>query len=296
MKPAWSKWLTQPGNIRVVAIEATELARELSAQQTLKGSTQIGFSEAVIGSLLIASAHKSNESINLNAQGSGIYRQVVVDASPEGQVRGFLREQKDVSKHSFGPDGRNGPWGTGILAILYTKNFEGKYPYTGMVPITTGYLDDAINEYYRDSEQLPSKVGLAVDFSAAGIVSARGVLVQTLGGASSEEILAVQSLDVLALRKLAQKCDHPSGLKDEIEKVMGARGFQEIETVELKSFCNCSQERIERALVLSGREAIMDALEGDPFLSVTCDFCRKEYRVSAERVKAIFSSDPSRIQ
>lgn len=295
MKSFWIKWISQPGNVRVVAIEATALMEELCQQQQLKGAAQQGFSEAVIGALLIASAHKSNESINMNAQGSGVYKQAIVDASPEGLVRGFMREQKDTSKHTFGIDGRNGPWGSGVLSVLYTKNFEGKYPYTGMVPISTGHLDDAINEYYRDSEQLPSVIGLAVHISPHGLASGRGVLLQTLGGATAEEIELVKGLRVLDLRKLADYADDTERLRLEIEKSFGLN-LKEVEQKELKTFCSCGQDRIEQALVLSGRESIMEALEGDPFLTITCDFCRKEYRISSERIKSLFSSDPSRLQ
>ena len=93
MKSRWTKWITDPGNIRVVALEGTHLMHELIMQQGLRGPAEQGYAEAVLGSLLVASAHKSNESINMNAQGSGVYRQALVDASPEGRVRGFTLDQ-----------------------------------------------------------------------------------------------------------------------------------------------------------------------------------------------------------
>lgn len=296
MKSHWNKWLAQPGHIRTVSIEATELIRQLSKQQGLTGLAQAGFGEAVIGSLLIASAHKSSESINMNAQGSGLYKQAIIDASPEGKVRGFLREQKDRSMHTFGASGMNGPWGSGILSILYTKNFEGKYPYTGMVPISTGFLDDAINEYYRDSEQLVSKVGLFIEMDGQEILAARGALVQALGGATEEELDDINELDVKQLRHLASTADNQSVFKQEMRALLQNREFSTVENREIIGFCNCSQERIERALTLTGESEIKEALGQDPFMTIVCDFCRKEYRISAERVKSLFSSDPSRLQ
>lgn len=292
----WQKWLTKPGNIRVVSIEAIDLMRELNQQQGLTGLPQVGFGEAVIGALLIASAHKSNESINLSAQGSGLYRQAVVDASPDGLVRGFLREEKDASKHTYGAEGVNGPWGSGVLSILYTKNFEGKYPYTGMVPISTGLLDDAINEYYRDSEQLVSRIGLAVEMAGDHLRLAGGALVQALGGASSEELDAIKSVSVEKLRQLAAISHDSQAFQHQAQILLGGRNLALVETQKLKAFCTCSQERIERALVLTGREAILEALDKDPYLEITCDFCRKEYRLSAERIRSLFSTDPSRLQ
>lgn len=296
MKSQWTKWLAEPGHIRIVAVEGTHLMHEMCVQQGLHGAAQTGYAEAVIGSLLIASAHKSNESINMNAQGSGVYRQAIIDASPEGRVRGFLKEQKDRSMHTYGLEGHNGPWGSGVLSILYTKNFEGKAPYTGMVPISTGFLDEAINEYYRDSEQLVSKVGLFVESGDKSLKSARGALIQALGGATQEELESIRQLNVAKMRELASLASDPDRFIAAASELLGGRHFRRTEQQDVVAFCTCSQERIERALVLTGQEEAMEALGQDPFLTMTCDFCRREYRVSRERLKAIFDRDPSRLQ
>lgn len=296
VKSHWNKWLSQPGHIRAVSIEATDLVNELCKPQGLTGFAQVGFGEAVVGSLLIASAHKANESINMNAQGSGQFKQAIIDASPEGRVRGFMREQKDASLHTFGVSGTNGPWGSGVLSILYTKNFEGKSPYTGMVPITTGFLDDAINEYYKDSEQLVSKIGLFMELNGSQLIAARGVLVQALGGASEEELDDVAEVDIRQLRHLASTADNAQVFIQETSAILAQRVFGNVERRDLVPFCTCSQDRIERALTLTGETDIKEALGHDPFMTVVCDFCRKEYRVSAERIKSLFSSDPSRLQ
>lgn len=292
----WHKWLSQPGNIRVVAVEATALVRELAKAQQLTGLAQQGYGEAVVGALLIASAHKTGESINLNAQGSSLFKQAMIDASPEGKVRGFLREQKDKSMHTFGAEGHNGPWGSGVLSILFTKDFEGKYPYTGMVPISTGFLDDAINEYYKDSEQTSSRVGFVVELDGQEVVRARGALVQVLGGATEQEVALVDGLKVQALRTLARVADDETAFMNQAAQLLQNLNLKNVETQKLVAHCNCSQERIERALALTGKKEIKEALGKDPYLSITCDFCRKEFRLSAERIKSLFSRDPSRLQ
>lgn len=296
MKSQWAKWIAQPGNIRVVAIEASSLVHELITQQGLQGQAQLGYAEAVIGSLLIASGHKSNESVNLNAQGSAVYKQAIIDASPEGRVRGFLIEEKDPSMHTYGANGTAGPWGTGILSVLYTKNFEGKYPYKGMVHISTGYLDEAINDYYRDSEQFSSTLGLYVNASGGRVTEARGALIQALGGAAPDELDVIRSIDVKSMRQLAQSAADFQKFSAQASQLLGHRPLQHIDTQALVSFCNCSQERIERALLLTGKESALEALGEDESITVTCDFCRSEYKLAAERLMSLFDQDPSRLQ
>lgn len=296
MSSHWTKWLSEPGNIRIVTIDATDLMHELILQQGLQGSAQSGYADAIIAGLLVASAHKSSESINLNAQGSGVYKQAIIDASPEGRVRGFLIEETNPELHTYGTEGKSGPWGTGILSVLYTKNFEGQIPYRGIVPISSGYLDEAINEYYRDSEQMTSLVGLYLEHDGQTLRVARGALIQALGGASKEELNLLKSLKIDDLRALAKVAQNRDSFTKEASRILKGLTFKIVENQNLKAFCNCSQERIERALVLTGYEDAMHALGEDPFVEVTCDFCRNHYKVSGERLKALFSSDSSRLQ
>jgi molecular chaperone Hsp33 len=295
-KSQWTKWLSSPGNIRVVSIEATNLMSELIAQQGLQGLAQVGYGEAVVASLLIASSHKSMESINMNAQGSGVFKQAMIDATPDGRVRGFLIEETNPEMHTYGAQGRNGPWGTGVLSVLYTQNFEGKYPYKGMVPISTGHFDEAVNDYFRDSEQTLGKVGLAVGFDKDRKFKARGILIQALGGATPEELDAIRALKVEDLRNTAFLADDEAKVKTEVSSLLAGRNFEIVEQRELNRFCTCSQERTERALLLTGEHDVMEALGNDGFMTVTCDFCRTDYKITRERLKSIFSRDPSRLQ
>jgi molecular chaperone Hsp33 len=295
-KSQWTKWLSCPGNIRVVSIEATHLMSELIAQQGLQGLAQVGYGEAVVASLLIASSHKSMESINMNAQGSGVFKQAMIDATPDGRVRGFLIEETNPEMHTYGAQGLNGPWGTGVLSVLYTQNFEGKYPYKGMVPISSGHFDEAVNDYFRDSEQTLGKVGLAVGFDKDRKFKARGILVQAVGGATSEELDAIRVLKVEDLRDAAFLADDEAKVKARISALLAGRNFEIVEQRELNKFCTCSQERTERALLLTGEHDVMQALGDDGFMTVTCDFCRTDYKITRERLKSIFSRDPSRLQ
>jgi molecular chaperone Hsp33 len=285
MSSRWRKWITEPGHTRIVALEGTTLARELVAIQALAPVAQPGLADAVVGALLIASSHKSNEAINLNAKGSALFRQAIVDASPEGRARGFLITNEELLRST---------WGTGVLSILYTKNFEGKHPYTGMVPITDGTLETAINEYYRDSEQLTSRVGFDVGLRDGKLV-ARGVLIQAMGGATDEERRVIDALRAEDLRALAVDADAPD-FAARAGRLLGDVTLKETETLPLTSFCTCSVERIERALLLTGEADTRDALGQDPHLSITCDFCRREYTVTADRITTLFSRDPSHLQ
>ena len=191
MSPSkWIKCIATHGSVRGVAIEATSLVQELVQLHGLKGRYAQGLGEAVMGALLVASYCKSGERVNLNVRGSGDFPQGLVDAYPDGSVRGYVtvRDPKDAT---FGLAGDFGPWGEGTLSVLRTQMghaSQSKQPFIGTVPLVTGHLAKDLTFYWLQSEQIPSAVGLAVNLQGDQVVSAGAFLIQVMPQATSEEI------------------------------------------------------------------------------------------------------------
>src|SRR5947209_8721863 len=89
----WIKCLSSQGSIRGVALHATELVRKMAEVHQLQGMGAKGLGEAVMAALLVASYCKSGERVNLNIRGSMHYRQALIDAYPDGTVRGYVIER-----------------------------------------------------------------------------------------------------------------------------------------------------------------------------------------------------------
>src|SRR5688500_2838718 len=116
----WNKFISKSGTIRAVTIEATSLIEDIAQRHSLSPELTQGLGEAVLAGLLLASSRKGGERINLSIQGSGVWKQAVVDAYPEGYARGFVSPGK--------PDWHNasrGPWENGLITVLSTKSSEG---------------------------------------------------------------------------------------------------------------------------------------------------------------------------
>ena len=94
LKSRWIKVISTHGQIRGVAVQATELVQEMANLHDLKGWGARGVGEATIAALLIASYCKAGERVNVNIRGSGHFLQALVDAHPEGHVRGFVTNVK----------------------------------------------------------------------------------------------------------------------------------------------------------------------------------------------------------
>jgi molecular chaperone Hsp33 len=243
----------------------------------------------LVGAILIGSYCKAGERINLNIQGSKLYRQALVDAYPDGTVRGYLVERESEAVHLV--DGTEmGPWGSGMLSVLRTKSEEGKQPYIGTVPLVTGHLAKDLTFYWYQSEQLPSAVGLVVNLEKNGQVSSAGAfLVQVLPGASPAEVAAIEH-HIKDMESLAQRIASDGDPLHLLSQIFQDTSFVVLEEKPLEMRCQCSWERVNRALALIGASELEAMLAEDNEAKVRCDFCAKEYKMGAEDLKKLIAA------
>jgi molecular chaperone Hsp33 len=278
----WIKCISTHGNIRGVAIEATELVQSLADLHNLKGHAARGLGEAIMGALLISSYCKQGQRINLNIQGTGYFQQALVDAFPDGTVRGYIIERDVIGNL----DPEIGPWGTGLLSVLRTKDEAGGKPYIGTVPLLTGHLAKDLSFYWVQSEQIPSAVGLAVNLEGDRVTSAGAFLVQALPGASPAEVKMVEQ-HIQEIHSLAERMAEDSRPLQLLSQIFQSTAFMVVEERELHFKCNCSWDRVQRALALIGVEELNSMLLEDQLAVVRCDFCEKEYRVDESMLKQL---------
>ncbi len=283
----WIKCVSKEGSIRGVAIQATELVQSLAKLHELDEVGARGLGEAVLGALLIASYCKPGERVNLNAQGNGLYKQALVDAHPEGTIRGYVIQS---STSNYDPKkSQTGPWGEGVLAVLRTKGSDGNKPYIGTVPLVTGHLAKDLTYYWSQSEQVPSAVGLVVETEAGNVKSAAAFLVQAMPGASDAELRMIEA-NINTLDEAAKKLSGNANPMELLSRIFDGATFLMLEEKPLTPFCNCSQERVERAISLIGTQDLQSMLNEEGEAKLRCDFCTKEYHVGGEKLKAILAN------
>jgi len=290
MQPSrWTKIISKEGNVRGVAIQATAITRELQAIHGLDAMSARGLGEATIAALLVASYCKNGERVNLNITGSKTFRQALVDAYPDGKVRGYIM-RRDSHAGATGPGfGNEGPWGDGLLAVLRTKSQERQQPYIGTVPLVTGHLAKDLTFYWHQSEQVPSAVGLVVRTTTdpktgeVRVSHAGGFMVQALPGASESELKAIES-HIGELTSFADEVGEDGDPLHLLSRIFQSSTFMIIEQRNLALECQCSRERVERAILLTGREELEDMARGDG-AEVKCDFCAERYVFGPDEIR-----------
>jgi molecular chaperone Hsp33 len=294
----WIKCIATHGNIRGVAIQATELVQRAATMHQVTGMGAQGLGEAMIGALFIGSYCKPGERVNLNIQGSGRYVQALVDAHPDGTVRGYVIEREQHADEVITrEDGETpmGPWGNGVMSVLRTKGTEGKQPYIGTVPLVTGHFAKDLSFYWMQSEQVPSACGVKIITEGATVKAAGGFLVQAMPGASQDELKAIES-HINDLHSLEEQISADFDPVQLLSKIFQSTPFMIVEDRPLEFVCQCSWDRVKRALVLVGAQELRAMLDEDGEAIVRCDFCTKEYRVNRTQLQEMIDGENAAVR
>ncbi|MDD5286987.1 MAG: Hsp33 family molecular chaperone HslO [Desulfuromonadaceae bacterium] len=276
------------GGIRILACNATLLAREISALQQASATASIAMARGVAGGALMGSMLKSGQRVALKFEGNGPLRKMIVEADSDGAVCGCLG---DPAAETVPLDGK---WDVAALIghagfLTVSKDIGmGGEPYHGMVQLVTSEIGDDLAYYLTESEQIPSAVGLGASLDENGYISVcGGFLVQALPKADETEINSIMER-ISGLPPLSDllKEEGPEGL---LKALFGDIPYTLLETRDIFFRCGCSREKVERALLTLGIEELKNMQSKDKGASITCEFCRKSYHFDAAELEQLIA-------
>src|SRR5579885_796696 len=119
--------------------------------------------EAIVLTVMLGSALKIDGRFILQTQTDGPVRMLVVDYTAPGKVRACARFDKSrvAAAIEAGETGQGDLLGEGHLAMTIDQGPD-MNRYQGLVALAGGTLEDAAHEYFLRSEQIPTRVRLAV--------------------------------------------------------------------------------------------------------------------------------------
>lgn len=231
---------------------------------------------------------------------------LVVHFDRPGQMRGYA-SVKDERRGEIPPKGRGaqGPLiGNGHLAMTVDPGGD-LDSYQGIVPLAGETLLAAVHTYFRQSEQLPTFIRLAVarhyaagqwTWRAGGLMlqyipKAGGGVRSDVDGEEHDASLAGEGdEDWQRVRLLAATVEDHELLDPTIAperliyRLFHEEGVRVLPDVALAAECRCSAERIRLFLKRFGRDELADMREADGKIRITCEFCSRDYRFSPDEI------------
>jgi molecular chaperone Hsp33 len=242
--------------------------------------------EAVALTALLGASLKSEGKFILQASTDGPVDLLVADYQVPGGLRGYARfSAAQVASLQAGAS----LLGRGHLAMTIDRGLETER-YQGVVPLEGESLTQAADTYFRQSEQLPTFIHLAVARhyrpGKGSVWRAGGLLVQKLtreGGHSGSQAAAFEEEDWTRAKALAETVeDHelldPMLPSDRLlYRLFHEERVRAYRPIPLETYCSCSRERVEELLRRFSPEDLADmVVDGEVW--VTCEFCNSRYR------------------
>lgn len=171
--------------------------------------------------------------------------------------------------------------GKGQLNVI--KDIGLKEPYVGNVPLQTGEIAEDFAYYYAMSEQTASAVALGVLVEKDGSVKKAGGYVLQIMPDTPDEIISLIEQRLKESKSITQMLEEGMTLEEIAKYISDDLATHEVEELHPKYKCDCSRERMEKALISIGRKDIMELAE-DEETELTCQFCNKKYKFSKEEI------------
>lgn len=277
--------ISENGGAVVCIIDSTEMVRCM--EQIHKTSA---VTSAALGRLLTAAAMMSTylkndtDTLTLRIKGDGPAGTVLAVANGKGQVKGYV--ENPVVEIADRPDGKLNVGGAighnGTLSVI--RDLGLKEPYVGQIPLVSGEVAEDITNYYATSEQTPTVCALGVLVEPdLTIKKAGGYLLQLLPGATEEEITQLEK-NIAAMPPMTHLLEEGVSLEKIMEMVLEGFNPNVLDESSCEYFCDCSKERVERALLSMGKAELEKLAQEEPTAEVCCQFCDKVWKIDLQEL------------
>ena len=247
---------------------------------------------AALGRLLTAGAMMGSmmkgekDVLTLQIKAGGPLQGITVTADSQGNIKGYVgNPDVCIPANSKGKLDVAGAVGPGFLTVI--KDMVLKEPYSGQVMLQTCEIAEDLTYYFATSEQVPSAVGLGVLMNKNNTVRQAGGFIVQLMPFAEEEVISRLEQNVQKINSVTNLLEEGHTPESLLEKVLEGFDVQINEKMDTRFRCNCSKERVAKALISIGRKELNEMIQEGKPIEMNCHFCNTNYNFTVEELKEI---------
>ncbi len=229
------------------------------------------------GALMGAMCKNDTDKLTIRIQCQGSIQGLLVTSDSKGNVKGYVSETdvmlpaRDVAKAVD----------LGVMSVI--KDIGLKEPYIGQTHLVSSEIAEDLTYYFVTSEQIPSSVALGVLLDDNAAVSMAGGFIIQLMPFAEESVISFLENRIKEFSFTAM-LEKGLSVEDIIKNIFDGYDVSITDTLPMAYMCDCSKERVEKAVISLGRKELADMIEEGKPVEVVCDFCRTKYTFSTDEL------------
>lgn len=274
--------------IRAFAITSREMVEKARQLHETSPVATAAFGRLLTGAAMMGSMMKGEKDIlTIRMRGDGPINGITVTADSGSNVKGYVGNPNVIIPPNYlGKLDVGAAIGYGTMSV--TKDLGMKEPYTSQINLTTSEVAEDLTYYFAASEQVPSAVALGVLMEKNNTVKQAGGFILQLMPFAEEKVISFLEDKVNKISSVTDMLEKGMTPEDILEEVVGELGLKINDKIPTAYKCNCSWERVSRALVSIGKKELNDMINDGKEININCNFCNTNYAFSVAELKELY--------
>ncbi len=273
--------------IRAFAATTKELVEYARAIHNTSPVATAALGRLLTAGTMMGSMMKGEKDIlTLQIQCSGPIEGLTVTADSSANVKGYVYNPTVMlPPNSKGKLDVGRAVDMGVMSVI--KDMGLKEPYVGQTHLVSGEIAEDLTYYFATSEQVPSSVALGVLMNKDNTVRQAGGFILQLMPFTEERIISRLEEKLGEITSITSMLDADMTPEMILEHILGEFGLEIMDKIPTRYECNCTKERVEKAIVSIGKKDIQEMIDDNEPIEVNCHFCNTNYVFSVEELKEI---------